>query len=637
MMNRQLSIRLIFLISLLTIFFCISCGDDDDDDNDASPDDDAVDDDEADDDTAADDDDNDDEAPPFCEVDEAQIEHLLATLSLREKIGQMYYVGVDLFPWFELPNVARTIQELKVGAVHEKLFYTLGLWPEWSVQNVNTLQTLAMNNDPVIPLLIGIDQEGGAPQSFSTALGGTDTPGNLGLGATFDPAATRDAYALMGNQLAALGINVNLAPVLEVMTSHEETSMYTRCFGGEVAAVSEHAAAAVEGMRAELVAPTAKHFTGQTAAPGDEHTALVVSELDEATLRAIYLPPFEAAIAAGVDLIMPTHARFLAYDPDYPATLSYPILTELLREEMGFDGVIITDDMNMWSLAGQDWGGMPDVLAIQAGADMIMDIFEGFEPVAAKAGPYPTDLAGQIDAVVAAVEGGEISPARNDESVRRIHRLKMKYCLFDNPFREVEGLDARVDTPEQQELAADLHDRAVTLVRNDAALLPLSPEARVHVVAPGPVVWQMYPTASWPNFATETLVGAMRHYHPATTGSWFSSPPLPSVVNRIVADAAAAAPDVLIVATYNALYDERQTEMIQRLLALHFPTIIIALAMPYDLLAFPEATTYLAAFSNHDLAVEAVARVLYGEASPGGRLPVAIPGLYDIGWSAPAP
>ena len=387
MMNRQLTIRLIFLIVLWTIVFSAGCGDDDDNDDDASPDDDAVDDDN-DDDNDDDTGDDDDEAPPFCEIDEAHIEHLLATLTLREKVGQMYYVGVDLFPWFELPSVARTIQELKVGAVHEKVFYTLGLWPEWSVQNVNTLQTLAMNNDPAIPLLIGIDQEGGAPQAFSTALGGTDTPGNLGLGATFDPTATRDAYALMGNQLAALGINVNLAPVLEVMTSLEETSMYTRCFGEDTAAVSEHAAAAVAGLRAELVAPTAKHFPGQTAAPGDEHTALVVSELNETTLRAVYLPPYEAAIDAGVDLIMPTHARFIGYDPDYPATLSYPILTELLREELGFEGVIITDDMNMWSLAGQDWGGMPDVMAIQAGADMIMDIFEGFEPTTAKAEPY---------------------------------------------------------------------------------------------------------------------------------------------------------------------------------------------------------------------------------------------------------
>ncbi|HPQ68139.1 MAG TPA: glycoside hydrolase family 3 N-terminal domain-containing protein [bacterium] len=628
--------RLPAIILLFTAMILFAgCGDDDDDDNDTQADDDAVDDDEADDDTGDDDDDDDDEAPPFCEIDEARIDRLLAALTLREKVGQMYYVGVDLFPWFELPAVARSLQELKVGAVHEKVFYTLGLWPEWSVRNVNTLQTLAMNNDPAIPLLIGIDQEGGAPQAFSTALGGTDTPGNLGLGATFDPAATRDAYALMGNQLAALGINVNLAPVLEVMTSPEETSMYTRCFGEDTAAVAEHAAAAVTGLRAELVAPTAKHFPGQTAAPGDEHTDLVVSELDEATLRAVYLPPYEAAIAAGVDLIMPTHARFVGYDPDYPATLSYPILTELLREELGFEGVIITDDMNMWSLAGRDWGGMPDVMAIQAGADMIMDIFEGFEPVATKAEPYPTDIAGQIDAVVAAVENGEISSARIDESVRRILRLKMKYCLFENPFREVEGISARVDTPEQQSLAAGLHDRAVTLVRNDAALVPLSAEARVHVVAPGPVVWQMYPTASWPNLATETLVGAMREYNAATTGSWFSSPPLPSVVNRIVADAAAAAPDVLVIATYNALYDERQTNMVERLLALNFPTIIAALAMPYDLLAFPDASTYLAAYSNHDLAVEAVARILYGEASPGGRLPVAIPGMYDIGWSAP--
>jgi len=633
----------IFIVLLTLLFaFAAACGDDDDDDdNNDNDDNDDNNDDFPDDDDVLPDDDEDDDALPFCEIDETRIDEIVAGMSLREKVGQMYYVGVNIFPWFESSEAIEKIQQLHVGAVHANLFLTIGLWNAWTVQNTNRLQELALAEDPPIPLIIGIDQEGGAPQSMSAPMGGTDTPGNMGLGATFDPDITDASYALMADQLRTVGINVNLAPVLEVMTSHEETSMYTRCFGEDTGQVTAHAAAAVHGSQRRLVAATAKHFPGQTAAPGDEHTELPVANQDEATLRAVYLPPYQAAVEAGIDLIMPTHAQFTAWDPERPATLSYPILTELLREELGFEGVIITDDMNMWGVAGRDWGELPDVLAIRAGADMIMDIFENFEPTKSNdhAGSYPTDLAGQIDYVIEAVNDGRLSEERIDQSVRRILRLKIKYCLFDEPFRPVAGIDQRVDTPAQRKESARWHEQAVTLVRNDAGIWPLSIDdpPRVHVVAPGWIVMEMYPGASWPNYATRMLVGAMQDIDPRTTGAIFSSPPYGFVVDRLVAGAAAADPDVLVIGTYNALTDANQTDLVKRLLALDKPTIVLSLAMPYDLLAFPEATTYLAAYSNRDLAVEAVARVLYGLAEPGGRLPVSLPGLYPVGWSALEP
>ncbi|MCL4236592.1 MAG: glycoside hydrolase family 3 C-terminal domain-containing protein, partial [Deltaproteobacteria bacterium] len=449
--------------------------------------------------------------------------------------------------------------------------------------------------------------------------------------------ATAASYGLMAEQLHELGINVNLAPVLDVMTDPAETSMYTRSFGERTDEVVAHARAAVRATRRELVIPTPKHFPGQTAAPGDEHTSMPVAEQDEDTLRDVYLAPFVAAIEAGAEMIMPTHARFNAWDPDYPATLSHAILTDLLRDELGFEGVIITDDVNMVGVTGNDWGEMPDILAIQAGADMVMDIFADFEPVAAgafRAAPYPETIAAQIEAVAIAVEDGRIEPARIDESVRRILALKMKYCLFENPFREAEGAGARVDTPAQHALAASLHDRAVTLVRDDDGLVPIdSATTSAHVIAPALVVWEAYPTAGWPNLAGKTLLGAMRAYDPTIEGALFGSPTSSMAADAIVAGAAASDADVIVVATYNARDDAEQADMVQRILALGRPTIVVSLAMPYDLSAFPDAPTYLAAYSNRDLAVESVARVLYGVVEPTGRLPVGIPGLYGIGYA----
>ncbi|MBZ0273149.1 glycoside hydrolase family 3 C-terminal domain-containing protein [bacterium] len=597
-----------------------------------------------DDDAVPGDDDGDDETIadphtlPLCEVDDARVEELLARMPLPAKIGQMYYVGVDMLPGFAGKDAIRAINELRVGAIHERILFTLGLTPRWSAKNANALQRLAFENDPPVPLLLGIDQEGGASQTLSTTTGGTDTPGNMGLGATFDPAVTADAYALMADQMRELGVNVNLAPVLEVMTSPGETSMYTRTFGGLTDWVSRHARASVSAMTARRIIATAKHFPGQTAAPGDEHTSVPVSTHTDAELRAIYLPPFIAAIEAGVPMIMPTHARFDAWDDERPPTISRAILTDLLREELGFDGVIITDDLNMFPVANVDHGDLVDLLAIEAGADMIMDI--GGEPLVGGGSPgdYPTDLGERMAYIQSAVESGRVTEARIDASVRRILRMKMRYCLFEAPARDAATVDERVDTPGQREIAARLHERALTLVRDENAYLPIpapgAPGSRVHVIAPSPLILEMYPGAPWPNLCTRSLYKAMQAIDSATTGTRFSSPLWKRRADAIVAGAAASDADVFVIGTYNARADARQADMVRRVLALGRPTIVVALAMPYDLSAFPDAPAYLAAYSNRDIAVETVARALYGWAAPQGRLPVAIPGLYPAGHSA---
>ena len=578
-------------------------------------------------------------AGSYCDVDTLVIDRLVDAMTLRQKIAQMYVVGVQVFPGFEFGDARRFIKQLGVGGVFLQPGTGIGLWPAWTVENVNTVQQYALARDLAIPLLVVCDQEGGIPQAVNAITGGTDQPGNLGLGATFNPENTYQSYRLMGRQLHELGINNAYAPVAELMTSHLESSMYTRCFGEHTATVADHVRHAVPGFQESLVIAAAKHFPGHSTAPGDEHSGLTVNDETEQAVREKYFPPFQAAIEAGVDMMMTTHAAFLAWGNATPTTFSRKLTTEVLRGELGYQGLIVTDDMNMGAISLTPWSEHPDVLAVAAGADLVLDAGGDGEPLY---GLHPDniqwafDLEGQIDAVVRAVQSGRIATDQIDESVWRILTTKMKYCLFSQPFRNARTVAEKIDTPGQQDRAYRLHEKALTLVRNDQGLWPLAeqPAPAVHVVAIGPYQSQMYPDAHWGNLTTTTLLEQIRLILPETTGDLFDVEPSPAAIARIVANAQDAKPNVLVLATYHAYYHAAQQELVNALLALGRPTVLVATALPYDLMAFPQISTYLATYSNRNLAMEMAAEALFGKVWPMGRLPIALPGLYEAGHSA---
>jgi beta-N-acetylhexosaminidase len=576
---------------------------------------------------------------PYHAVDEDAVAGFMDRMSLEQKVAQMYLVGVSLLPW-EQEETRSLIRDLEVGGVFlQPVTGVVAGAPEVTAEITNALQALALENEFPVPLFIACDQEGGIPQALSRITGGTDQPGNMGLGATFDPNSTYLSYGIMGAQLSALGINATFAPVLGLMPSPEEPSMYTRCFGQLAAHVTPHAAQAVRGLQEQLVMATPKHFPSHSTAPGDEHFMLPVNREDEQTVREHYLPPFIAAIQAGADMIMTTHAVFTAWEDGLPSTYSHRIFTELLRGELGYRGLIVTDDMNMGSVTLTEVEEHYDVLAILAGADVILDIGANGEPpfgVAPGNRRHAWDVRGRMDAVLAAVADGRIPEERINGSVGRILRMKHRYGLFSDPFTEVDQVPARVNTPEQVRLSAELHGKAITLLRNEEGLWPLDPgaAARIHVVCPAALLSVMYPGAAWPTIAESTLLDAVRAVQPSASGGLFDADPLPHQVSSQIRDAAASGADVLVIGTYNALYHEGQKELVQGLLALEIPAVLVAVGMPYDLLAFPDAATCLVTYSNRDLALETAARVLFGEIIPGGRLPVSLPGLYDVGWSA---
>ncbi len=610
---------------LFAAFILTGCASDDDE-----PSNDDVDDDTSDDDTG----DLGEFEYPYCEINEEKIGDLLQRMSLREKIGQMYLVGAQSFPFVEIEEMRFLIEDVKVGGIFVQPLTGIGFTPSWSAVNVNQLQGMAWFSDPGIPLIISIDQEGGIPQAVNNLTAGTDQPGNLGLGATFDPNASYESYRVMGAELSAIGVNASFSPVAELAISHEETSMYTRCFGEQTEAVADHTAQAVRGLQKNLIMATPKHFPSHSTAPGDEHYDLTVNEEDEQSVRQKYLPPFIDSIEAGADMIMMTHSVYRAWG-DEPAVFNKTIVTDLLRNELGFEGLIITDDMNMGSITLNEWDELPDIMAVEAGVDIILDCFRSDPPDFGDVSDYnwPFDIAEQIELVYDAVVDGRISEERIDQSVRRILTAKMKYCLFEDPFGDVGEAKEVLGSPEHMESSRKLHEKAITLVRDEQNLLPLEPNAHVHVVCPMFAQYEMYPDAAWGNIAGTDLLTQVKKVAPNATGDtflvsdwWINTP-------RIVDGAANSGAEALIIGTYNGLYYDQQINMVERLLDLGKPTVVVALAMPWDIMAFPDISTYIATYSNRDLALETVARYIFGRAKATGKLPVTIPDMYEYGWS----
>ena len=573
----------------------------------------------------------------FCATDDEAVEQILARMSVRDKAAQLFVVGAAGRPHW-MPKATRTlVRDYGVGGVFLQPLKNMPMGGADAIaKTVNRFNELAREHDPAIPLLFPIDQEGGIPQALQSLFGGTDGPGNPALAATGDPEATRTAYAIMGREVRAVGGNVAFAPTLDRMPSPEQRPMYTRTFGDSTEVVTAHAAPAVEGFQSEGTVACIKHFPGGGMAFADPHYGAPVETRTEAEFRRDELPPFAAALDAGADMVMTTQVRFAFWDDLYPATFSKTIKVDLLRKELGFDGVLITDDMGMGAITGRsdlddkeskatDWGEENNVLAVQTGSDMVLYV-DGVDA---------ERMGGYIDTVAAAIEDGRIPMAQVDDSIRRILRLKQKYCLFDAAGVDPERAERIAGSEENRETIAKIMHRGETLVRNDRGLWPLSRTdgKQILVVSPMRVMFRD-PGSTWPNATGTTLGKQIRKLHPNVDLVHYMPGDLEFLMDWAVNRAQATRADVIVVGSYNAHYDPPQAEMIRKIIATGKPVVVVSLATPFGLMDFPEAQTFLATYSFRTLALESAAQAVFGMHEPGGVLPQAIPGLYPAGYSA---
>ena len=435
------------------------------------------------------------------------------------------------------------------------------------------------------PLLIAVDQEGG--QLLGAGSDTTPFAGNMALGAVGDPDLARRVGQAIGLELRALGINLNYAPVADVASRPYNPSLGIRSFGEDAQLVSRLTAAMVKGLQEAGVAATLKHFPGKGEAAVDPHYELPVLDLDLDRLEQVEFAPFRAGIEAGAQIIMVGHYGLPAITGDRatPATASREVMTGLIRGTLGFDGLIVTDALDMGA-----FGGLSPDSPLRAGADLLL-----FGPA-------------QTGATVPAGDAGS----------DRLGRLFDWLAGFPQPDLEIVGCS------QHRELADELARRSLTLVRNDAALLPIRNPGRVLVLMPRPTDLTPADTSSYvePGLAT-----AIRRHLPSIAEVVVSAHPTPDETEAVVEQSNAY--DLVIAGTIDV--NEDQATLMRRLIASGPPVIGVALRTPYDLAFFPELATYVCTYGIHAPSLEALADALFGMASLPGRLPVAIPGLYPIG------
>jgi beta-N-acetylhexosaminidase len=440
-------------------------------------------------------------------------------------------------------------------------------------------------------------------------------PGNMALGATGSAELAQAVGAATGRELAAMGFNINYAPVCDVLDNPENTIFGIRSFGEDPALAGRLAAALVAGLQSVGVAATAKHFPGHGNTAADSHYTTPILMHDEARLRQVELVPFEAAVRAGVKLVMTAHVALprLHDGEDLLATLSPVVLRGLLRRDLGFEGVIVSDALDMHAIT-QGRGLLIDALAAAAaGVDLLL------------LGPA-NDVRDELYAGLLQAARRRLLPVGElMRSAGRVLALRQSLAGLAKPPLDVVGC------VEHRALAREVAGRAVTLVRDEAGRLPLRLQADARVAAAVVQPVNLTP-ADTSGYVTPAVGDALRHYHPRVDD--VDVPFSPSEEEAAALADRLAQYDLVVMATINAVSQPGQAAVVNRLLERGVPLIVAALRLPYDLVAFPAAPTYLCTYSLLLPSVEALAAVLWGQQAATGSLPVSIPGLYPAGHRA---
>lgn len=522
-------------------------------------------------------------------------------LTLQQKVGQMFICGFNALT----PNDhARTlIEEYKVGGIvyFRRNVKELSQLAELSA----SLQAMAAS-DGQLPLIISIDQEGGMVARIDHE-GINRIPGNMALGATGSEEYSYQVARIGGKELRALGINMNFAPCLDVNNNPLNPVIGVRSFGEDPKAVARLGSAVIKGYQEEGVSATAKHFPGHGDTSVDSHLGLASVPHDRTRLEQVELYPFKQAIENGVDAIMTAHIAFPAYEPDgTPATLSHAVLTGLLREEMGFEGLIVTDCLEMHAIAKEY--GIPEgaVRAIEAGADCLL------------VSHRLPDQQAAISAVIEAVTSGRIPEERIDASVERILALKKRNADKE---RTLEQVDLKLLNGRVKDYMKEIADKGITLVR-DNNQLPLAEGEPVLVYWPE-LLRATQVDEAWSR--SYTLGDALTHQGCNVTEIRIGTDLSDEEVDQAVKDAGAYSQIVVATYTSESRLPEGQRKLVERLLSMGQGKLIVASTRnPYDLNDLPHIPAYLCCYENTPNYMDALADVLLGKVKPEGRLPVSL-------------
>jgi beta-N-acetylhexosaminidase len=555
----------------------------------------------------------------------------LKKMSVEEKVGQVVYVGINPrfanqdSPFFQ--DIKRQVVENKIGGI---ILFGAPIYETTHLIN-------RMQENAKIPLLISLDAETGVGMRYEDAV---NFPWAMAVGATGNPDFARRMGVITGREARAIGIQHVFAPVVDVNNNADNPVINVRSFGEDPQEVAKFGVAFIEGLQSQRVIATAKHFPGHGDTNIDSHRGLPIIDHSRESLEKTELVPFRAAIKAGVASVMIAHIALPQIDPEeikplkeykggdaeagaeivkqkvtVPATLSYKIQTDLLRKDLGFNGLIVTDAMSMSGLTIYVDQAEAGIRAFLAGADILEK-------------PAAPDV--MIKGLIDAVRSGRITQARLDESVRKILAWKYELGLTKNKITPLDNIDKIVSGKESAELAAEIASKAITLVRNDENALPIDRNVRIAVLAVSN------------GFDDQTTLAPLVRELRANGIKFDSALIQDNSTPEQIAHARTITKraDIVIAGLYGRVRSgarnsvglpDAGVKILRDLFADNKKVIGVSFGNPYILSAFPQLKTYMVAFGDMPDLQAASVRALLGMQEITGHLPISLPGLYPRG------
>ena len=528
--------------------------------------------------------------PALREPDEQWVADTLDSMTLDEKIGQM------IMP-VHSGSASSQLSTYDVGG-----FVFLASDSASVLSATNSLQAAADT-----PLLFSIDCEAGAGARVSDA---TAFPMNMGLAATRETNLARQQGIATARECRALGVQIAFGPVLDVNTEPINPIIGIRSYGDDPGIITDMARAYVEGARSAGLAVTFKHFPGHGATEGDSHDGLPVVNIPCDELQDVHVEPYRQLISEGVgDLVMTAHVWYPCLDPGtdaWPATLSEAALKDILRDDLGFDGVLITDAMNMAGVQIAASNSDAARHAVQAGVDILL---------------MPPSVSDAVQGIQDAITNGQLTEARIDESVRRILRLKSMVGLPEDAQVDPGDRTQTLQHPDHLALAGEIGGRTIESARVDDTVVPIAPDDSVLVIPmdSNTSIFYLFDDS----YFTNALSG-LRTTTVEPVGTSFSSSRRNQLVNM------AGQHDVTVVASYRWKPDEysSQKALVEDLQQAGVPLVYANFGSPYHLNEYENLENYFCAFSSHYDSQEEMARVLAGDSPARGIWPVK---LFDMG------
>lgn len=549
---------------------------------------------------------------PYCDTDEDAINTIYDGMTVRQRIGQHLSMHIVASGSRVDPDSKTKMQAVLPGAVSiAQITGAAEGDPAKTARFLHDAQIIAQEYSGV-PLFISGDQEGGVYTTINRATGGTDSIGPAAIGATRDETVAFRQFDMMAREVKAVGINMNFGPLVDTQYQINNGNLNTRTFGPDTELNTRLGVAAFAGFQKNLVLPMVKHFPGDGMTMGNTHFEFVTNAATMEELEAKLLKPFRAAFEAGCDAVMTIPARFSAIDDERAVIVSRKAITDFLRGELGFTGLVVSDDLGMYGARlGLTEDQSQAAEAIKAGTDLLLTGVDNVEPM--------------IVAIEQELLSGGIPADEFEASTKRILRFKQKYCLFEKPTypdeADIATIDQRIGRPDDAAMSYEHAVRAVTVLKDDG-ILPLTGK---RILCVGPTQFVNDPATTWTWWIDESFCSVMARIDPSVLPNDYFIEMAKDSVQTLVQDNRENI-DAVVVATFNGYFSPEQQDMLDWLLTSgDVPVVHVAQGVAFDTLQTMEgAHAVLALQGSLTVMFEAAVAVLYGTAEGGGQV------LWDL-------